>query len=98
LPNAAVTYPAAAIFVAMPVMLRGMAAKPETGSDRFEISAALLSALTWYGWRPDCSAERVGLQHLYAYARSSSMPSRTSASSAGVCTSSVGGTAMLPML
>ena len=64
LPTKCVRKPDAAIFVAMPVMFRGMAAKPETGSERLEISAAEFSALTWYGWRPDCSAERVGEQHL----------------------------------
>jgi len=49
----------------MPVMLRGIAAKPETGSAGFEMSGSALSGLTWYGFRPLCSAERLGEQYLY---------------------------------
>jgi hypothetical protein len=60
----AVEYPAAASFVAIPVMFRGIPANPETGSSGFEISMAAFSALTWYGWRPLWIAERVGEQHL----------------------------------
>ena len=48
----AVEYPAAASLVAIPVMFRGIPAKPDTGSNGFEISIAAFSALTWYGWRP----------------------------------------------
>ena len=49
----------------MPVMLRGMAAKPETGSAGLEISGSAFRGLTWYGLRPLCSAERLGEQYLY---------------------------------
>jgi hypothetical protein len=49
---------------ATPVMFLGIPANPETGSERFEISAAELSGLTWNGDRPDWMALLVGLQHL----------------------------------
>ena len=45
-PNAAVEYPAAAILVAIPVILRGMAANPEMGSSRFEIDGSAFSGFT----------------------------------------------------
>jgi hypothetical protein len=40
------SHPAAASFVAIPVMLRGTPAYPETGSAGLEISIAAFSALT----------------------------------------------------
>lgn len=59
-PKAAVAYPAALSLVAIPVMLRGMPAKPETGSSGLEMSGLALRLLTWYGLRPDCSADLEG--------------------------------------
>ena len=41
-----VLYPPSFILAAMPVMLRGMAAKPDTGSLGFEILGAAFSTLT----------------------------------------------------
>ena len=49
--------------VAIPVMLRGMAANPLTGSAGLCRVGAALMGFTWYGLRPDCRAERVGLQY-----------------------------------
>ena len=46
-PNAAVLYPAAASLVAIPVMFRGTAAKPETGSLVFATVGSRLSGFTW---------------------------------------------------
>ena len=43
LPAMKVLYPAALIFVPMPVMLRGIAAKPETGSSGLWMSGAAFS-------------------------------------------------------
>ena len=57
-------YPAAESFAATPVMLRGMAAKPETWSIGLCTSGPRFSGFTWYGLRPDCKAERVGEQYL----------------------------------
>ena len=62
LPTWCVLYPAARIFVAMPVMFRGIPAKPETGSAALRTSAGLLRMLTCVGRRPDCRLERVGEQ------------------------------------
>ena len=53
LPNIAVENPAAESFEAIPVMLRGIPANPETGSSGSEISIAAFRALTWCGCRPD---------------------------------------------
>ena len=63
-PKPAVRYPAAAILVAMPVMLRGIAAKPDTGSSALLIEGSAFSGLTWKGFLPDCRADRVGEQYL----------------------------------
>ncbi len=49
-PNMCVLYPAAAIFIAMPVMLRGIAAMPETGSAGLKISGPALSGF-WHAHR-----------------------------------------------
>ena len=48
----------------MPVMFRGMAAKPETGSAGFHVSGPMLRTLTCTGKRPDWRHERVGEQNL----------------------------------
>ena len=49
----------------MVVMLRGTPAKPETGSCLFQMAMSSLSTFTWYGRRPLCTDERVGLQYLW---------------------------------
>ena len=63
-PKKAVWYPAAFILVAIPVMLRGIAANPDTGSAGFEMDGAAFSTFTWTGRRPDCRLDREGLQNL----------------------------------
>ena len=50
------------MFCAMPVMLRGMPAKPETGSEGFHARTPVLRELTRSGLRPVCSAHRAGEQ------------------------------------
>ena len=71
----------------MPVIARGMPAKPLTGSAALCTAGSALMWLTWTGSRPDCREQRLGLQNLYWYALSSSTPAATSAFMCGVCTS-----------
>lgn len=48
-------------------MLRGMPAKPATGSAGLWHAASRFSTFTCMGRRPDCSADRDGLQYLCTY-------------------------------
>ena len=65
-PNMCVLYPAAAIFIAMPVMLRGIAAMPETGSAGLKISGPALSGFCGHAHPSSCmrrSADREETGH-----------------------------------
>ena len=56
-PNMCVLYPAAAIFMAMPVMLRGIAAMPETGSAGLKISGPALSGFCGHAHPSSCGGQ-----------------------------------------
>ena len=53
-PHMCVLYPAAAIFMAIPVMLRGIAAMPETGSAGLKISGPALSGFCGHAHPSSC--------------------------------------------